>query len=96
MKGGDSGLNCEGASRAANGLRDKRQRLGDLLLVPSPPVLSFKKDHVTRFIEARIAPRIVQEHESQEARNFLWNVGRHQRSQKTSQTDRLRTEIGSH
>ena len=58
-------------------------------------VLIFEKDQISIFIDARVAPGIVKQHQREQTGCFR---GRrcHQRSHQPAETDCLHTKIGSH
>ena len=66
VQGGDRRLERERPGAAAQGLLDERQRLGDLVVIPAATVLRFENDEVAGLVEARVAPRVVQQHEGEE------------------------------
>ena len=69
MHRGDRRLQREGTGFAAHRLVDERQRLGDLRVVPAAAILLVEHDDVARLVEARLAARVVEQHEREESRS---------------------------
>jgi hypothetical protein len=75
MFGRDSGLERKRTGSAAGRVRHEEHRFFDLLAIPSAPVLIVEEDHVSCFVEARLTPRVVKEHEREEPCHFARSVG---------------------
>ena len=56
MHGRDRRLQRVRTGPAAKRLLDKRQRLGDLPLIPTAAILVFEHDEIARLIETGVAP----------------------------------------
>ena len=79
MLSGDGGLQRIRTSAAAQGFVDERQCLGDLCMIPSAAILLFQNNQIPGRIEAGIAPRVVQQHESEQSGCFPRRLRSHQR-----------------
>jgi hypothetical protein len=95
VKGGDCRLQRveSRASAAQRALREPLS-LGDLAAIPERAVLLLEGHDLALRVEARGAPRVVQEHEGEEAVH-LARVGK-QLAQEPSQPDRLAAQIAPH
>ena len=93
VHGRDSRLQRKGAGPAAKRLRDQRQGLGDLPLIPQSAILILQKDEITGFIETGSTPGIMKQHEGQKCGCFRGRLGRRERPHQPPQTDRLGAEI---
>ena len=83
-------------TRLGSPVLDERQRLGDLRVVPAPPVLVLQQDQLSRLVGPGGVPRVVQEHEGEEARDLPRRRGPQQRAEQPCQADGLGAEIGAH
>ena len=68
------------ARPGAECLLHQRQRFGDLLPIPAVAVLLFQNHQIAGFVETRIAPCVLQQHQGQNPGHFRRRLGRHQSS----------------
>ena len=88
MDGRDRRLQHVGAGRTgAQRALDQAEALGDLLAVPQAPVLVVEQHDLAVLVDARLAPRIVQQHEGEEP-GRLGLVG-HEPPRQPGESDRL-------
>src|SRR6202011_4851422 len=86
-------LQREPTGLATKSIRDQRQGLGNLLLIPAAAILLFKNDEIASLVHTGIAPCVLKQHEGEESCCF----GRRPRQQgpdQAPQTDGLSAEIG--
>jgi hypothetical protein len=74
MEGGDGGLHRKRTGSGAQCFIDQRQRLRDLFAIPEAPILFLQQNQISGLIDASLAPRVMQQHESEESRGFRWRL----------------------
>ena len=67
MQGGDRRLQREGPGPPRSASSTSGSAFGDLPLIPAAAVLLFQNNQIAGLIETGRAPRIVQQHEGQQA-----------------------------
>ncbi len=95
MLGCNRCLKCKRSGFAIDSLCDQPQCFRDLILIPKTAILFFEYDQIACLIQARLSPRIVQEHQGNQTSNFAGRSRRHQRSDQQSKTNRLSAQISS-
>src|SRR5262245_45829272 len=95
MHGCDRCLDRESSRPALKCLSDEGKRFADLLLIPAGSILILEEDDVTGIIQASIAPRIVQQHQSHQRRRLRWSLRSHQCLDQSTETDGFRAQISS-
>jgi hypothetical protein len=94
MLSGYRRLQSKRAGLANQRFCNQRQRLADLPLIPKAAILLFEDNEIAGFIQTSLAPRIVQQHQRNQARNFAGRSWRHQHSNEPSKPDRLGAQVG--
>src|SRR4051812_47488173 len=74
---GDCGLKSVWSATAPESLIHKWERLGDLCVIPTSPVLILEQDDVARLIGTGVTSRVVQEHECEQSQRLGGRIGRH-------------------
>src|SRR5208282_18155 len=93
VNGRNGGLQSVGteAARSKSALGE-RDAFGDLVLVPERPILLLEQDQVSAARGSGGAPRLVQQHEPQQAHHLGF---REQVEQESAQTDGLAAKFGA-
>src|SRR5437867_2047775 len=92
-RGGQGGAAAQPVRRPADDTRAARPRV-DLRAVPARSVLVFEQHEVSRSVQARLAPRVVQQHEREQALRL--GVSRQQLDEHAPELDRLLAELVPH
>ena len=92
----DRRLQRERARALTQTFLDEGQRLRDQRLVPAAAVLIFQQDEVAGVVQARLAPRVVQQRQREQGRGLRGRIGRHQPTHQPREANGLRAEIGAH
>ena len=77
MQRGNRRLHCEWTWSAAQRLLHEWKRFGNLFPIPTGAILVLEKNEFTGFIQARIAARVVKQHQREEAGRFGGRLRRH-------------------
>ncbi len=88
MACGDRGLQLIGPDAAfAQGVVEQRGGLVDLIALPAATILVLERNEVAFAVDARVAPGVLQEHQSEEAGCF--GLVRHELHEGSAQTNRV-------